>query len=169
MLWSNYPHNLCVLRQVEIVSTQVGNAGANTPKLRMASTSLIFLVSASVFKPTKMGREVSCLFCVSEVMTALLTSYYGWRQSIAKLTAQPYYMIIALLLIALSHTFQSVWNLLMFLKLVELIHLEFFFFFILFILNFLWNFPWNTFDLGTVEAYQIRHCMQYARPPQCLC
>ena len=77
MLWSNYPHNLCVLRQVEIVSTQVGNAGANTPKLRMASTSLIFLVSASVFKPTKMGREVSCLFCVSEVMTALLTSYYG--------------------------------------------------------------------------------------------
>ena len=80
MLWSNYPHNLCVLRQVEIVSTQVGNAGANTPKLRMASTSLLFLVSASVFKPTKMGMEVSCLFCVSEVMTALVSSCYGRHQ-----------------------------------------------------------------------------------------
>ena len=60
-------------------------------------------------------------------MTALVNFYYG-RQS--KLTAQPYLMIIAWLLIPLSHTVQSVWNLLMFLKLVELIHLEFLLFFI---------------------------------------
>ena len=82
-------------------------ARANTPKLRMASTSHLFLVLACVVKPTKMGREASCLFYVSDVMTALVTSYYG-RQSIAKLTAQLYFMIIAWLLIALSHTFQSV-------------------------------------------------------------
>ena len=61
MLWSKFSHNFCVLLQVEIVSTWVGNARTNTPKLRMASTSHLFLVSASVFKPTKMGREVSCL------------------------------------------------------------------------------------------------------------
>ena len=129
MLWSKCSHNLCVLLQVGIVSTWVGNARMNTPKLRMASTGHLFLVSAWVFKPTKMGREVFCLFRVSEVMTALVTWYYG-KQSIAKLTAQPYFMVIAWLLIALSHTVQSVWNLLMFSKLVELmIHLEFFFFF----------------------------------------
>ena len=61
-------------------------------------TSHLFLVSRGFFKPTKMEREVSCLFCVSEVSclfcvsevtTLLVTSYYG-RQSIAKLTAQPY-------------------------------------------------------------------------------
>ena len=57
-------HNLCVLLQVEIVSTWVGTARTNTPKLKMASTR----VSSWVFKPIKMGREVSCLFCVSEVM-----------------------------------------------------------------------------------------------------
>ena len=39
MLWSKFPHNLCLLRQDEIVSTWVGNARMNTPKLRMASTS----------------------------------------------------------------------------------------------------------------------------------
>ena len=39
------------------------------------------------FKPTKMGREVSCLFCVSELMTALVISYYG-RQLTAKLTVE---------------------------------------------------------------------------------
>ena len=59
-----------------------------------------------------MGTEVSCLFCVSEVMTSLVTSYYG-RQSTANLTAQPY-VIIAWLLIAMSHTVQSVQNVLMF-------------------------------------------------------
>ena len=48
----------------------------NTPKLKMASTSHLFLVLVLVFKPTKMGREVSCLFCVCEAMTALVTSYY---------------------------------------------------------------------------------------------
>ena len=112
MLWPTFPHNLCVLRQVEIVSTWVGNARTNTPKLRMPSTSHLFLVLAWVFKPTKIGREVSCLFCVSEVMTSLVTSYYG-RQSIANLTAQPY-VIIAWLLIAMSHTVQSVQNVLMF-------------------------------------------------------
>ena len=110
ILWSKFPLNLCVLRQVEIVNTWVGNAQTNTPKLRMASTSHLFLVLACVVMPTKMGREASCLFYVSEVMTALV---YG-RQSIVKLTAQLYFMIIAWLLIALSHTFQSVWNLLMF-------------------------------------------------------
>ena len=115
MLWSNFPLNLCVLLQIEIVSTWVGNAQTNTPKLRMAPTSHLFLVSAWVFKPTKMGREVSCLFCVSEVMVA---SYYG-RQSIAKLTTQPYFKIIDWLLIALSHTVQSVLNLIIN---VELIH-----------------------------------------------
>ena len=56
-----------------------------------------------------------------------------WKASIAKVTAQPYFMIIALLMIALSHTVQSVWNLLMFLKLMELVHLEFFFFFIFYL------------------------------------
>ena len=117
-----------MLPQVEIVSTWTGNAWMNTPKLRRASTSHLFLVLEWVFKPIKLGREVSCLFRVSEVMTALVTSYYG-RQSIAKWTVQPYFMIIAWLLIALSHTVQSVWNLLMFLKLMELIHLEFFSFF----------------------------------------
>ena len=79
----------------------------NTPKLRMASISDLFLVLSMVFKPIKIGKEVSCLFCVSEVMTPLVTSYYG-RQTIAKLTAQPYFMIIDWLLIALSHTVQSV-------------------------------------------------------------
>ena len=74
----------------------------------MASTSHLLLVSAGGFKPTKMGTEVSCPFCVSdEVMNSLVTSYYG-RQSIEKLTAQPYVMIIDWLLIALSHTVQSV-------------------------------------------------------------
>jgi len=111
-------------------------------------------------KPTKMRREVSCLFCAAKVMTTLVTSYSGWRNLIAKLTAQPYFGIIAWLLIALSHTVQSVWNLLMFLKLVEMIHLAFFSSF--FILNFL-------FDVRTVEAYQILYCMQYSKPPQCLC
>ena len=53
-----------------------------------------------------MGKEVSCLFCVSEMITPLVTSYYG-RQSIAKLTAQPYFMIVDWLLIALSHTVQT--------------------------------------------------------------
>jgi len=72
----------------------------------MASTSHLFLFSAWVLKPTKMGREV-VLFFVSEVITALVTSYYG-RQTFAKLTAQSYFMIIAWLLIALSHTVQSV-------------------------------------------------------------
>ena len=73
----------------------------------MASISHLFLVSAWVFKPTKMGTEVSCLFCVAEVMTSLMTSYYG-RQSVEKLTALPYVMIIDWLLIALSDTVQSV-------------------------------------------------------------
>ena len=73
----------------------------------MASTSHLLLVSAWGFKPRKMGTEVSCLFCVSEVMTSLVTSYYG-RQSVEKLTAQPYVMIIDWLLIALSDTVQSV-------------------------------------------------------------
>ena len=59
-----------------------------------------------------MGTEVFCLFCVSEVMTPLVTSYYG-RQSIEKLTAQPYVMVIDWLLIALPHTVQSVQNVLM--------------------------------------------------------
>ena len=104
----------------------------------MASTSHLFLVLARVFKPTKMGREISCLFRVSEAMTAVVKSYYG-RQS--KLTAQPYFMIIARLLIPLSHTVQSVWNLLMFLKLVELIHLEFFLFFIFYFIFPLEHFP----------------------------
>ena len=53
-----------------------------------------------------MGREVSCPFCVSEMITPLVTSYYG-RQSIEKLTAQPYFMIVDWLLIALSHTVQT--------------------------------------------------------------
>ena len=106
MLLSNFPHNLCVLLLAEIVSTWVRNARTNTPKLRMASTSHLFLVSAWDFKPIKMGREISCLFCVSEVITPLVTSYYG-RQSIAKLTAQPYFMIVDWLLIALSHTVQT--------------------------------------------------------------
>ena len=100
VLLSKFQHNLCVLRQDEIVSIWVGNARTNTPKLRMASTSHLLLVSWWVFKPTKMGTEVSCLVFVSEVMTPLVTSYYG-RQSIEKLIA---------LLIALSHTVQSVWN-----------------------------------------------------------
>ena len=52
-----------------------------------------------------------------------LKSWYFGRQSIAKLTAHPYFMILDWLLIASSHTVQSVWNILMFLKLVELIHL----------------------------------------------
>ena len=102
-----FSHNLCVLLQVEIVSTFVGNAWMNTPKLRMASASHIFLVSAWVFKPTKMGREVSCLFCVSEVMTPLVTSYCGGQLTV-KLTAQPYFMTIDWLLIALSYTVKSV-------------------------------------------------------------
>ena len=79
----------------------------------------LFLVSIWVFKPTKGGREVSRLFCVSEVMTPLVTSYCG-RQLTEKLTAQFHLMVIDWLLIALSHMVQSVWNLLMFLKLVEL-------------------------------------------------
>ena len=74
-----------------------------------------------------MGREVSCFFRVSEVMTPLVTSYNG-RRSIAKLIAQPYF-IIDWLLIALSRTIQSVCNLLMFLKLVELIRLYFILFY----------------------------------------
>jgi len=90
VLLSKFQHNLCVLRQDEIVSIWVGNARTNTPKLRMASTSHLLLVSWWVFKPTKMGTEVSCLVFVSEVMTPLVTSYYG-RQSIEKLTAQPCY------------------------------------------------------------------------------
>ena len=96
MLWSKFPHNLCLLCQVEIVSTWAGNAQTNTPKLRMASTSHLFLVLllALVFKPTKMEREVSCLFCVCEAMTALVTSYY-WRQLIVKLTAQPYFVEVS--------------------------------------------------------------------------
>ena len=99
-----------------------------------------------------MGTEVSCPFCVSdEVMNSLVTSYYG-RQSIEKLTAQPYVMIIDWLLIALSHTVQSVENVLM---------SSLFYFFS--------KFPWNTFDIRTVEAYQIMHCVQYSRPLQCLC
>jgi len=97
MLWSNYPDNLCVLLQVEIVRTWVGNVWTNTPKLRMASTSHLFLVSAWGFKQqqqtNKKGRGVSCFFCAPEVMTPLVTSYYA-RQSIAKLTTQSYFMII---------------------------------------------------------------------------
>ena len=65
------------------------------------------------FQPTKMGTEVFCLFCVSEVKISLVTSYYG-RQSIKKLTVQPYFMIIDWLLVALSYAVQSAWNLLMF-------------------------------------------------------
>ena len=86
----------------------------------MASTGHVFLVLKWVFKPIKMGRDVYCLFCVSEVMTPFVTSYYGRNtqclQFIAKLTAQPYFMIIAWLLIVLLHTVQSVRNLLEFLK-----------------------------------------------------
>ena len=52
MLWSKFPHNLCLLRQDEIVSTWVGNARMNTPKLRMASTSHLLLVSAWVLLST---------------------------------------------------------------------------------------------------------------------
>ena len=106
MLWLKFPNNLWVLRQVEIVSTWVGNARTNTQQLRMASTSHL-LLSAWVLNPTEMGTEVSCPFCVSEVMTSLVTLFYG-RQSVEKLTAQPYVMIIDWLLIALSHTVQSV-------------------------------------------------------------
>ena len=69
--------------------------------------SVWFQHGVKPFKSTKMGTEVSCLFCVSEVMTSLVTSYYG-RQSVEKLTAQPYVMIIDWLLIALSDTVQSV-------------------------------------------------------------
>ena len=133
MLWSNFPLNLCVLLQAEIVSTWVGNVQTNTPKLRMAPTSHLFLVSAWGFKPTKMGREVSCLFCVSEVM---VTSYYG-RQSIAKWTAQPYLMITDWLLIALSHTV-PVLNLIIN---VELIHLYFYFYYY-------YYYYWNTFEIS---------------------
>ena len=79
----------------------------NSPKLRMASISHLFLFSGWVFKPAKMGRRVSCLFCVSEVMTPLVTLYNG-KQLIVKLTVQPYFMIIGWFLIALSHTLQSV-------------------------------------------------------------
>ena len=32
-------------------------------------------------------------------------------------------------------------------------------------LNFILNFPWKTFDIRTVEAYQILYCLQYSRPP----
>ena len=71
-----------------------------------------------------MGRRFPCRFCDSQVMTLSVTSYDG-RQLIAKLTEQPYFMIIDWLLIALTRTIQSVCNLLMFLKLVELIHLDF--------------------------------------------
>ena len=112
VLLSKFPHNLWVLLQVERVSTWVGNARTNTPELRMASTSHLLLVSSWVVKLTKMGTEVSCFFCVSEGMTPLVTSYCG-RQSIEKLTAQPYVMVIDWLLISLPHTVQSVQNVLM--------------------------------------------------------
>ena len=49
MLLSNFPHNLCVLLQAEIISTWVRNARTNIPKLTMASTSHLFIVSAWVF------------------------------------------------------------------------------------------------------------------------
>ena len=66
VLWSNFPHNLCVLLRVEIVSTWVGDTRTNTPKLRMASTSHLFLVLAWVFNPHKNGKgsflSILCLW-----------------------------------------------------------------------------------------------------------
>ena len=83
-----------------------------------------------------------------------------WGQSVAKLTVQPCFMIIDWLLIflLLSHMAQSVWNLLMFLKLVALIHLDFFLFLI---------FPWNTFNIRTViwvafDSWSLSDCVLHA-------
>jgi len=87
----------------------------------------------------------------------MVASYYG-RQSIAKLTAQPYFMIIDWLLIALSHTVQSVLNLIIN---VELIYSFLYFITIIIITGTLSRLA------GTVEA-QIMYCMQYSRPLQCL-
>ena len=121
MLWSDFS------LEVKHLSRKCSD---KYPKIEDGITeqAISFWFYVGGFKPTKMEMEVSCLFCVSEVsclicvsevMTALVTSYYG-RQSIAKLIAQPYFTTIDWLLIALS-----VWNVLMFLKLVELIHHEF--------------------------------------------
>ena len=74
---------------------------------------LYFVSNTFLFKPTShlsgfngvflspQKWEAYCLFCVTELMTTLVSSYYG-RQSIAKLTAEPYFMIITWLLIALN-------------------------------------------------------------------
>ena len=77
----------------------------NTPKLRMASISHLFLVSAWVFKPTKIGRRVSCLFCVSEVMTPLVT--VQWKAIDCEINSAALFYD-NWFLIALSHTLQSV-------------------------------------------------------------
>ena len=89
----------------------------------------------------------------------MVASYYG-RQSIAKLTAQPYFMIIDWLLIALSHTVQSVLNL--------IINVELIYSFLYFIIIIIIIITGTLSRLaGTVEA-QIMYCMQYSMPLQCL-
>ena len=151
MLWSNCPDNLCVLLQIEIVRTWVGNARTNTPKLKMASTSHLFLVSAWGFRHIKMRRGVSCFFCAPEVMTPLVTSYYA-RQSIAKLTTQSYFMIIDWLtgFWFLCHKRSSQYE-----SGTDSAPPP--------------PPPTHTHTLSKSEQYQILYCVHYSRPLQCLC
>ena len=122
MLWSNFPYNLCVLLGIETVSTWVRNFRTNTPKLRMAPSHLFLVLLWDKKKYLKMGRGVSCLFCDDSFGDFVL-----WTAIDCEINSAACFMIIDWLLIALSHTIQSVWNLWMFLKLVELVRLEFLF------------------------------------------
>ena len=57
MLWSKFPNNLWVLRQVEIVSTWVGNARTNTPNWGWHQQVIFFWFQHGVLSPEKWERK----------------------------------------------------------------------------------------------------------------
>ena len=57
MLWSKFPNNLWVLRQVEIVSTWVGNALTNTPNWGWHQQVIFLWFQHGVLSPQKWERK----------------------------------------------------------------------------------------------------------------
>ena len=60
ILWSKLPYDLCVLHQVDIVTTRIANARTNTPKLRIASASHLRHVSTvrTIFSELKIKKRI---------------------------------------------------------------------------------------------------------------
>ena len=160
MLWSIFPHNLCELLQVEIVSTRAGNAWTNTPKLRRAiNKSSLGLTGFSMgFWADKNGKGCSSLLSLWSDDSFGDFVLCGAISCEINSAALFYDNWLASDFLLLSNMVQSIWYLLMFLKLVELIHLDFFSFLI---------FPWNTFNIRTViwvafDSWSISDCVSHA-------